>query len=50
MVYPSKIVDPRCVYDVNNIGQVFGTLDGEETWHEIPLSIGLRNVYTIACA
>jgi len=42
--------DPRCIYGVNSIGQVFGTLDKGETWREYPLPTGLRNVYTIACA
>jgi len=42
--------DPRCVYGVNSIGQVFGTQDGGNTWREFPLPAGLRNVYTVACA
>jgi photosystem II stability/assembly factor-like uncharacterized protein len=42
--------NPRCVYAVNSIGQVFGTRDGGETWQEFPLPTGLRNVYTVACA
>lgn len=42
--------NPTCVYGVNSIGQAFGTQDGGETWWEFPLPVGLRNVYTIACA
>jgi hypothetical protein len=42
--------DPRCVYGVNSIGQVFGTQDGGNSWREFPLPAGLRNVYTVTCA
>jgi photosystem II stability/assembly factor-like uncharacterized protein len=42
--------NPKCVYGVNSIGQVFGTLDGGTTWKEYPLPAGFRNVYTVACA
>jgi len=41
--------NPRCVYGVNSIGQVFGTQDGGETWRDYPLPAGIRNVYTVAC-
>lgn len=41
--------DPRCVYGINSIGQVFGTPDGGVTWTETPLPLGLRNVYAVAC-
>lgn len=42
--------DPRCVYGVNSIGQVFVTSNGGVTWTETPLPLGLRNVYTVACS
>jgi photosystem II stability/assembly factor-like uncharacterized protein len=41
--------DPRHVYGVNSVGQVFGTQDGDTTWQEFPLPAGLRNVYALAC-
>ena len=41
--------NPRCVFGVNSLGQVFGTRDGGETWRDSPLPTGIRNVYAIAC-
>ena len=42
--------NPRCIYGVNSIGQVFGTLDHGETWQECSLPTGIRNVYTVSCS
>jgi len=42
-------VNPRCIFGVNSIGQVFGTQDGGKTWQDSPLPAGIRNVYAVAC-
>ena len=42
--------DANRVYCATRGGQVFGTLDGGETWNEFPLPEGLEDVYTVACA
>lgn len=41
--------DPKQVWCATRHGQVFGTLDGGETWLERPLPSGGRDVYAIAC-
>ncbi|RPI42145.1 MAG: hypothetical protein EHM59_18545 [Betaproteobacteria bacterium] len=41
--------DPNQVYCVSRCGQVFGTADGGETWHEWPLPKGVEDVYAVAC-
>jgi photosystem II stability/assembly factor-like uncharacterized protein len=42
--------DPREVYCASRCGQVFGTRDGGETWHEWALPKGTQDVYSVACA
>lgn len=41
--------DPRQVYGVARNGQVIGTQDGGQTWHEYKLPPGCEDVYTVAC-
>jgi photosystem II stability/assembly factor-like uncharacterized protein len=38
------------VYAASRSGQVFGTQDGGQTWHEDRLPDGVEDVYAIACA
>jgi photosystem II stability/assembly factor-like uncharacterized protein len=42
--------DPDQVYCATRGGQVFGTEDGGETWHEYPLPDGVADVYAVACS
>jgi len=41
--------DARQVYCVSRCGQVFGTADGGQSWHEWPLPDRVEDVYTVAC-
>jgi photosystem II stability/assembly factor-like uncharacterized protein len=41
--------DPNQVYGVSRFGQVFGTQDGGQTWHEHRLPEGARDLYAVAC-
>ncbi len=41
--------DPLQVYGVARNGQVIGTQDGGESWHEYRLPPGCADVYTVAC-
>ena len=40
--------DPNQVYCASRCGQVFGTADGGDTWHEWRLPDGVEDVYTVA--
>lgn len=42
--------DPGQVYGATRSGQIFGTQDGGQTWHEYSLPDGTRDVYAVACA
>ncbi len=41
--------DTRQVYIAARYGEVFGTRDGGETWQEMPLPAGVKDVYAVAC-
>ncbi len=41
--------DPLQVYGVTRSGQVIGTQDGGDTWHEYKLPAGCEDVYAVAC-
>jgi photosystem II stability/assembly factor-like uncharacterized protein len=42
--------DPAQLYGTTRDGQVFGTLDGGESWREWPMPEGVTDVYALACA
>jgi photosystem II stability/assembly factor-like uncharacterized protein len=41
--------DPKAVFGVSRVGQVFATLDGGESWRESRLPADCRDVYALAC-
>jgi photosystem II stability/assembly factor-like uncharacterized protein len=41
--------DPLQIYGVARNGQVIGTQNGGESWHEYKLPLGCEDVYSIAC-
>jgi photosystem II stability/assembly factor-like uncharacterized protein len=41
--------DPTQVYIAARYGEVFGTLDGGETWGETALPNGVQHIYALAC-
>lgn len=41
--------DPAKVFCASRCGQVFGTVDGGQTWRETRLSSAVQDVYAIAC-
>ena len=43
-------IDPKQVYLAARYdGEIFGTLDGGETWQFMPLPQGVKDVYSVAC-
>ncbi len=41
--------DAKQVYIAARYGEVFGTVDGGESWRETPLPAGVQHVYALAC-
>jgi photosystem II stability/assembly factor-like uncharacterized protein len=41
--------DAKQVYIAARYGEVFGTQDGGETWHETPLPSGIQHIYALSC-
>lgn len=41
--------DPNQAYIAARYGEVFGTQDGGETWRDMPLPSGVKDVYALAC-
>jgi photosystem II stability/assembly factor-like uncharacterized protein len=41
--------DPKQIYVAARYGEVFGTQDGGETWCEMSLPQGVKDVYALAC-
>ena len=41
--------DPKQVFAISRVGQVFGTQDGGKSWTESRLPEGVRDCYAIAC-
>ena len=41
--------DAKQVYVAARYGEVFGTLDGGESWRETPLPQGVQHIYALAC-
>jgi len=41
--------DAKQVYIAARYGEVFGTLDGGESWRETPLPTGVQHIYALAC-
>ena len=42
--------DPKQVYlGARYDGEVFGTLDGGDTWQSMPLPAGVKDIYSVAC-
>lgn len=41
--------DAKQVYVAARYGEVFGTTDGGETWDDMPLPAGVKDVYALAC-
>jgi hypothetical protein len=41
--------DPKQVYIAARYGEVFGTVDGGESWRETPLPSGVQHIYALAC-
>jgi photosystem II stability/assembly factor-like uncharacterized protein len=46
---PGEPGDPNQVYCATRGGQVFGTQDGGESWHEYPLPEDVQDVYAVNC-
>jgi photosystem II stability/assembly factor-like uncharacterized protein len=41
--------DRKQVYVAARYGEVFGTMDGGETWRDLPLPQGIQHIYALSC-